>query len=66
MRLRFNRMVIAHRSAAAKKAEPRHEPEIAMARFRMDSELGDPGYGYRSIRQEFEHCRSAILLMIAD
>ena len=28
--------------------EPRHEPEIAMARSQIDATLGDPGYGHRS------------------
>jgi hypothetical protein len=32
---------------AAKQPEPRHEPEIAMARLQMDATLGDPGYGRR-------------------
>ena len=31
------------------KPEPRHEPEIAMARLLMDTTLGDPGYGNRSV-----------------
>lgn len=29
-------------------AEPRHEPEIAIARFYIDTTLSDPAYGCRS------------------
>jgi hypothetical protein len=32
-----------------KEPEPRHESEIAMARFQVDTTLGDPGYGKRSV-----------------
>ncbi len=34
-------------SSCEKSEEPRHEPEIAMARLLMDTTLGDPGYGQR-------------------
>ncbi len=43
-------------------AEPRHEPEIAMARLQVDATLGDPGYG-RHTRLEvcfFQNERSLV------
>tara|TARA_R110002073_G_scaffold329790_2_gene512817 strand:- start:2868 stop:3002 length:135 start_codon:yes stop_codon:yes gene_type:complete len=29
------------------RGDPRHEPEVAMVRLRVDATLGDPGYGNR-------------------
>ena len=47
---RRHRFGLAGSVPAAKQPEPRHEPEIAMARLLMDATLGDPGYGKRSFR----------------
>jgi len=49
-----------------KSGEPRHEPEIAMARLLMDATLGDPGYGQRySVQLARRGWRSELEMIVA-